>query len=171
MTHFLRRRTKTALYHVAEFEFCYWGESDLCFHPRREQRIFSFPKASTPTLGCTQTPSPSFPKPGPANNCSGYRNRSRESLNKNLEIPREFLSSGWQYWTNLYALATVSLFCSGQFVLRVIFTYMAAKFSYIGVTMDMKDYFKNSSKEKMLGNCRLRRVPGVMRPKREAGYS
>jgi hypothetical protein len=100
--------------------------------------------------------SPSFPKPRPADNCSGYRNKSWESLNKSLEIPRQFLSSGWQYWTNLYALATVSLFCSGQFVLRVIFKYVAAKFSSIGGSRDMKNYFKDSCKEKMLGNCPLR---------------
>ena len=37
----------------------------------------------------------------------GAPQKSWESLNKNLELPREFLSSGWQYWTNLYALATL----------------------------------------------------------------
>jgi hypothetical protein len=68
-----------------------------------------------------------------------------------LKYRGEFLSSGWQYWTNLYALATASLFCSGQFVLRVIFNYLAAKFSYVGVSRDMEMHFKDFSKEKNVG--------------------
>jgi hypothetical protein len=48
-----------------------------------------------------------------------------------LEISQEFLAGNWQYWSNLRALPTASLFCFGQFVFKVIFScILSVFFSY-----------------------------------------
>jgi hypothetical protein len=50
----------------------------------------------------------------------------REKLQMSLEISREFLSGSWQYWSNLRALPTASFFCFGQFVFKVILSFIVS---------------------------------------------
>jgi len=152
ITHFLRRHTKTALYHVAEIEFLLLrGERPVLPSSTGGKGFSSFPKRLHRLRGPLILQAHRSPNRGLQTIVRDTAKKSWGSLNRNLEIQREFLSSGWQYWTNLYAVATVSLFCSGQFVLRAIFNYMMAKFSYIGVSRDTKRYFKDCTKEKNVG--------------------
>jgi hypothetical protein len=45
-------------------------------------------------------------------------------MRKNSKYPSkyrgEYLAGNWQYWNNLHALPSASLFCSGQFVFKAI---------------------------------------------------
>jgi hypothetical protein len=79
-----------------------------------------------------------FPKQGSAEHRQGFREKSwnillkilkyREKFQISLEISRGFLYGNWQYWRNLRALPTASLFCFGQFVFKVIFSCTVSVF-------------------------------------------
>jgi hypothetical protein len=51
-----------------------------------------------------------------------------EKFQISLKISREFLSGNCQYWSNLRAPPTASLFCFGQFVFKVIFSRIVSVF-------------------------------------------
>jgi hypothetical protein len=79
-----------------------------------------------------------FPNQGSAEHRLGFRDKSwnkqiqilkyREKFQISLEISREFLSGNWQYWSNLRAVPTASLFCFGRFVFKVIFSCIVSVF-------------------------------------------
>jgi hypothetical protein len=60
-----------------------------------------------------------------------------------LKISPEFLSDSWQCWSKDRELPTTSSFCVEQFALKFVFMWNLSV--YLGVTRDLKNYFRVSS--------------------------